>query len=307
MIEKIKSNWTAKLLAVIMAIICWLYVMNEQNPASDVTFTVPLQIRNVNTNLIVAEAPENIRLKLRGQRNTLANLLPKDIVSTADLRGLTEGKHEVLITTQLPAGVEIVDSTPEKATIRLEMIISRILSVKPQVSGTVSEGFTVGNINSLPEHVQISGPRALVESVRTAVAPIDFKKEKLGFKVLSSVELHDNEGRTVSGLTTYPEAVNLEAIILSDGVRKIVDVKPQTKGELMVGVSLKKIVAEPVKVELTGAADKLDKIEFIYTEPINITGVTGNVKRDAKLQLPDGIVADKSVVVIEITMETIGR
>ncbi len=180
MIEKIKSNWTAKLLAVIMAIICWLYVMNEQNPASDVTFTVPLQIRNVNTNLIVAEAPENIRLKLRGQRNTLANLLPKDIVSTADLRGLTEGKHEVLITTQLPAGVEIVDSTPEKATIRLEMIISRILSVKPQVSGTVSEGFTVGNINSLPEHVQISGPRALVESVRTAVAPIDFKKEKLG-------------------------------------------------------------------------------------------------------------------------------
>ena len=42
----VQHNLPAKIAALIVAVVLWLYVMNDQNPAMEGTYTVPVTIEN---------------------------------------------------------------------------------------------------------------------------------------------------------------------------------------------------------------------------------------------------------------------
>ena len=65
-------NLLPKLLAVLVALIIWVFVMNEQNPPLEGTFQVALGSSNVAEDMIVVEAPPTVRVKVRGLRNAIA-------------------------------------------------------------------------------------------------------------------------------------------------------------------------------------------------------------------------------------------
>jgi len=58
------NNLTAKIVALILAAILWLYVMNEQNPPIESSFSLPVEVRNGQTNLVVSDLPDTVRIKL---------------------------------------------------------------------------------------------------------------------------------------------------------------------------------------------------------------------------------------------------
>ena len=68
-------NWVAKILALILAFILWIYVMNEQNPPVEATFSVPLEVQNLADPLILQDAPDYIRIKVKGPRSIVAGIL----------------------------------------------------------------------------------------------------------------------------------------------------------------------------------------------------------------------------------------
>lgn len=62
------KNVVMKIFAIILAIILWLYVMNEQNPPIESSFNIPLEVRNTATSNVVSDVPETVRIKIRGPR-----------------------------------------------------------------------------------------------------------------------------------------------------------------------------------------------------------------------------------------------
>ena len=66
-----KKNLTAKIIALIMAIILWVYVMNEQNPPVETSMDTPLEVRNLSTSVIAVDIPETVRVKVRGPRTLI--------------------------------------------------------------------------------------------------------------------------------------------------------------------------------------------------------------------------------------------
>ena len=56
-------NLVPKLLAVLVALVIWVFVMNEQNPPLDGTFQVALSSRNLAEDMLVVEAPTTVRSK----------------------------------------------------------------------------------------------------------------------------------------------------------------------------------------------------------------------------------------------------
>ncbi|WP_333595028.1 YbbR-like domain-containing protein, partial [Anaerospora hongkongensis] len=66
---------------------------------------------------------------------------------------------------------------------------------------------------------------------------------------------------------------------------------------------LRGITTDPTKIEVTGSAEQLEKLEFIYTEPINLSGINHDTKREVKLQAKEGLVISQQTVVVNIQVQ----
>ena len=56
--------WLPKLLCLIAACALWVYVMNEQNPQVENTYTVPVETRNLDRSLVATNVPSTVKVKV---------------------------------------------------------------------------------------------------------------------------------------------------------------------------------------------------------------------------------------------------
>lgn len=114
-------NWWLKLASLGLAYVLWVVV--TQAPPVEVGLTVPLELRNVPENLLVAgEIPSRVHLRVRGPEGQLRMLEPEEVGVAVDLTGATPGNHSFRLeaaNVELPPGVEVVRIIPNE--VRLEL------------------------------------------------------------------------------------------------------------------------------------------------------------------------------------------
>jgi YbbR domain-containing protein len=113
-------------------------------------------------------------------------------------------------------------------------------------------------------------------------------------------------GVLIEGLTVSPQVTSVKVEIEPNIAKKTIEVKPIFIGELPAGKALKVVSFEPAGVEvkdLTGVGSSLEKLEYIYTEPINLSEMSGNTVKVVKVVLPEGLTANPSSVSAQIRVE----
>lgn len=298
------KNISAKILALILALILWIYVTNEQNPPMETTISVPLEVRNVASPLVAVDAPESVKVKIRGSRSIVAGLQAQDVKAFLDLRGLSEGRQPVKVYAQIPPSLDLVEISPDKVHIRLDTIVGRKLPVEIRLTGKTPSGTAVVKATVSPEQVTVEGPKSFIEVVDRVIIPLDLTGKTADFTVGIIPVPVNREGKEVEGLTLYPDKVNISANVVHGLNKKVVDIKTIVYGDMPPGISLKSITTKPEKVELGGDPQILDKIDFIYTEPINVAGIVKDTTLETKLQLKEGVLAAQSIVKVEISTDT---
>lgn len=298
-----KKNLTAKVIAVIMAVILWVYVMNEQNPPVESTMEVPLEVRNLSTSMIAVDIPEVVRVKVRGPRTLIMRLTAKDIKSYVDLKGLSDGRNTLKVTTAIPASMELVEISPEKINFRLDTIASRQVPVETKVVGTPAASGVVGKVTANVGKVTVKGPSELLDTVTKVVAEVDITGKATDFTVNSPLVLVDDKDKKVEGLSISPGNTSIAVTFAPAISKKVVDVKPNVIGILAKGIVLNQITIDPPQVELSGEAKVLEKIDFVYIEPINLAEIDKDTMIEVKLQLKEGVTVTKNTVMVNLNVE----
>ena len=142
-----QRNLPAKIIALVVAVVLWLFVMNEQNPQIEGSFTVAVDLRNVPEGYKVTQTEKSVKLKMRGARSFFISAEPEGFKAYADLEGLGSGEHEVKVKAVLPQGFELVDAQPETVSVTLDKIVRRAVRIDLIVTGSASAGYTVGKIS----------------------------------------------------------------------------------------------------------------------------------------------------------------
>ncbi len=297
-----RKNIAAKILALILAIILWVYVMNEQNPPLETSFQVPLEIRNLGANYTVVDVPDSVRIKVRGTRGQLASIGVGDIKAYLDLKGIVEGRHAVLVHAVTPPGLELVEVNPDKVLLRLDTGVNRQLPVEVKTSGTPAPGAVVNKVVANLDQVTVEGPKSLVDAVGKVVAIVDVTGKKADFTSEAVVTVLDREGKELEGVTVYPGRINVSCTLTGAALKKAVDVKIVIVGELPAGVVLRHLTTEPDKIEISGDPKVVDKTEQVYTEPINISGITKDVSHEVRLRPIEGITTNKDSIIVHISV-----
>jgi len=297
-----KKNLTAKIIALIMAIILWVYVMNEQNPPVETSMDIPLEVRNLSASVVAVDIPESVRVKVRGPRTIIISLSQKDIKSYIDLKGLADGNNTAKVNTAIPASMELVEVSPEKINFRLDTIASRQVPVEAKISGKPPAGGVVGKIIYGVQTVTIKGPSDLLSVVAKVIANVDVSGQTVDFTLNAPLVPVDENGKKVEGLTIAPGNVSVSMAIIPAVHTKMVDIKPNIVGILAKGLILNQISINPTQIEISGDEKVLGKIDFLFTEPVNISGLDKDTALEVKLQIKEGIVNSKESVTVNISI-----
>ena len=85
-----------KVISVIVALVMWMYVMNEKTPqVTYVVRDVPVKLVNMNEDRFTLKDSSQeffINVKVRGRRSIVVDLKPEDIDARANMLGRMEGK-----------------------------------------------------------------------------------------------------------------------------------------------------------------------------------------------------------------------
>jgi len=296
-----KKNLTAKILALIMAIVLWVYVMNEQNPPVETSMEIPLEVRNLSNSVVAVYIPDTVRVKVRGPRTLIIGLTQGDIKSYIDLKGLSDGNNTLKVTTSIPASVELMEVNPDKINFRLDTIASRQVPIEARIGGTPTDG-SIGKITYGSPTVAIKGPSELLDKVVKSLVDVDISGKTGDFTIMATPIPVDDKGKKVEGLSVHPGEMSVSLSIVPVINKKVVDVKPNVVGTLAKGIVLNQISLKPEVVEISGDKKLIETTDFIYTEPIAITGIDKDMTLDVKLQIKEGITSNKNAVTVHISV-----
>ncbi|MGH7963904.1 MAG: CdaR family protein [Candidatus Binatia bacterium] len=132
--------------------------------------------------------------------------------------------------------------------------------------------------------LRVSGPRTLLGRLNSKKVTLDLAGVRPGPASFRLGADRLNLPRGVKLMRISPSQINLE---IARSVKRIVPVRLDLMGKSPHGYELKEIVVEPDTVEVSGPAPRVEKLEAVMTEPVDMTRVTQPITQTLNLRGPE--------------------
>lgn len=205
-----------KALALVFALLVWLYVNSEIT--TEGTFVLPVAVEAPTAGIMVTDfQPREIKLELQGPKEKIERIKVEDIarpfaVSPGSLgQGETTKVLEHLAENffRLPSGVTLKNRPPP---VKITVVLSqtRSLKVKLTTRGKPAEGFEVTEVRLEPNEVRLRGPVTVMERIEEVeTRPVD-----IGGRRTASIQIYvDVPDRILGEPVLYLEARRIFARI----------------------------------------------------------------------------------------------
>ena len=296
----VQHNLPVKIAALIVAVVLWLYVMNDQNPAIDGGFPVPVTIENAPEGYQLSSDTDKVTIRVRGPRSLFVSADASDFHARVNLADFAEGERAYTVEASVPYGFELVSISPDKMTINLDRMIEKTLKASLTIGGAPASGYTVDKVIQADEAVKVQGPRSLVDQVVHVVGHINLSGQSSDDIAQVSFIALNTDGREVVGVTLVPSSTEVTVKLARGLTRKVVEVQPHPLSDLAPNLKLEGVTVTPARIEIAGAEDVISKISMIGTEAFSLADVRATEKREVRLQLPEGVTVTNPNVTVEI-------
>lgn len=303
MMNKLDKKWQLKIICLLMAIVLWFFIINEQNPMSEGSYTVPIVVENLDSQYITSNVPKTVYVRLSGPRNTIINVGPSDIKAYIDLSDAQEGEMSAPVRIEIPAGTELKKQSMTSADIMVDVYTVRELALTPHLVGQTKNDIFVSSLKVVPEKVVISGARRLVKQVEQAVVEIPVEDRIDDFSIMAPIRLVAADGSRVEGLEMTPWQSNIRISIGHNAVTKDIPVYVTTEGDVSSSVSLKEIKINPNTVAVKGDANILKNLSRIDLPPIDISGLKQDKKWKIIVSPVNGVIFEPDTIEVAVDVE----
>lgn len=173
------SNVGLKLFSLVFALGLWFFV-NAGQKAAEWPFKVPLELRNIPSNIMVDNPDlDEIEVRVMGPPALLSTIDPDDLKVVLDLDGARPGTSTFSLGADSfnpPRGVRIARISPSVIRLKLELIALRLLPVKVRFGRKPPFGYKVARVEVNPASVKVQGPaREVNPMVSVDTLPLDLE------------------------------------------------------------------------------------------------------------------------------------
>jgi YbbR domain-containing protein len=209
----LRSNNFARLIAVFLALILWLFVTGDKitrtTPSLKVWQDIPLRFENLNQDYIVTDIPATIDITLEGLPESFEDLTMQEIDAFVDLSGKEPGNHLVRVQVTPPRGLTLILIEPEQVRATIEAYSSADFDVQIDLIGEPASGWQLVEYTVDPETVLIGAPESIFVTIDKILLIIDIT----GMRLMESVELspvaYNEDGERINGLVIDPNLITV--------------------------------------------------------------------------------------------------
>ncbi len=284
-----RRNLFAKIAAIVCAVILWSYVMNEQDPAIENTYTVEIAAVNEPEGYHITQGEKKVQLKVRAQRSLFASLSADDFRAYVDLADAKDGTQQLRIQTVLPKGVELISARPDSIEVTLDKMVTKSIRVEYVTTGAVAQGSAFVGITPKVQYVSVYGPESILTDATRVIGYVGLSGRNDSFSDNVTFTAVGEDGNTLKDVEITPQNADVRVQITRGLIRKVVGIHVVTAKDLDPSLKLISTIADPEKIEIAGTEDKLAGVSTIETMPISLADVKGDTQLPGKLVLPDGI------------------
>ncbi|MCR5670047.1 MAG: hypothetical protein K6G10_03505 [Butyrivibrio sp.] len=304
--KKLTANWGLKLASLLFAMVLWFLVTNINDPITSVRYAnIPVTLKN--TNLItekdqvctVLDGSDTISsVTVYAPRSIIDSLSQNNIVATADIQDLTSlNTVSVFVTTNKYSDrIEKIVPSSDVVKLSVEKKASKSLALTATTSGTLADGFIIGDVTTEQNMVRVSGPESAVESVASASVDVDVTGFTSNIGTDADIILYDSEGNELDpnelSLSMNIKTVRVNVVIYET---KYVPLSYTVKGDAASGYAFTgEVESNPEEVLLAGRTSVISSINELKVEDegLDITGQSSNFNYTVELkpQLPSGVI-----------------
>lgn len=282
------------IVALALSVALWLVVNIEQNPPETGTVTTGVALQSAPTGVVPFGNPEQtVQVTAVAPRDVWARVTPNTFRATANLAEADPGRQTIPVKVDATNPlVQVVAVDPPRIPVNLEPVERKTVPVDVELSGNLPFGFVNTDPRPEPAQAVVSGPAPVVQQVErvVAMAKLDGARVTINRQVEELVPVN-NEGAPIrsDALTIEPKSVAITVPIDQQIAYRTVPVNAQITGTIPTGYWLAGINVSPPAVTITGLPSAIEPVNFLETEPIDVSGLVTSTVRQASLVAPEGV------------------
>jgi YbbR domain-containing protein len=309
MVERLRRNAGALVLAFFIAITVWVVAINQDDPSVERSFSNPLPIEYAGLSeelIIVGDPPSEGIVTLRAPASMWEVLTEQDIRLTADLSTLQAGTYLVTLEANTDRSpIQIKSIEPQRVTVSVEPSATRSIAIQVSTLGAPAPAYQAGRAIVEPGEAIVVGPESAVMRVAELRAFVNLANMQESIDHSSVLQPIDMNGIEVEGIQIIPDKARVTVEIRLQSLYRVVSVIPAIEGREALEAAGQYRVTEisvtpSVVTVFSSDQQALDALPgYVETAPISIIDATANVDRQMPLDLPEGfsIVGEQSVLV----------
>ncbi|MDO4562945.1 MAG: CdaR family protein [Clostridia bacterium] len=289
------SPWLVKIAAVLLAVALWFYVSYAENPEMNslvrgipvsITGTADLRDKGFAVSEISVKTVD-VRIKVR--RTQLNQFNSQTISASVSVSGISGvGEYDLPLLVTLPStSASLADRSVTLATVKIEPYSQKELPVQFVPSGEVRGGLVLDEIILSPEKVTVDGAKSAVDKVDSvSTEAVDMSSFTESSVITARLYALDKDGGVIDEASLSSESAVATVSFLAS---KEVPVQPDMRNIDNESPDSISCTVTPEKVTVVGSASIIDNIEYVMTDPIDMSSFYADTQMTIDLNIPTGV------------------
>lgn len=297
---KRKYNIIPKIMCLAAAFVLWLYVMQIDSVDTESTFTgVRVYLENTseiesrNGLFVYSGDGTLVNVTVTGRKSVINSYTSDDIRVEADLSGVTAaGIYDIKLSARLPNGLTLSGMSADTIPVYVDERDKKTLEVKAKlVSGTVAEGYELGELSPKYDNITVTGPKVALNDIDYAQIKLALGSIESSVTSVGQIELVSTSGESIDARCLQLSRTEMEVKVPLYTYKEVSLTAVSKYGYLTKENSV--ITVSPPKVTLKGDPTVLASIDSLTVATVDEKQLLGDSTLTVDIVPPDGVtVAD---------------
>jgi len=303
------SDLIPRIVCVAIALTLWLYVMSNESPDYERTFSgATVEPKNTavlkeNHGLSVVQFYNGtLDITVTGKKGEIVTYSLEDIQAEVDVQYLdAPGRHSLPVSVSVPNGCVLKSVSPANVEVYVEEIKEKTLTIDVQLnSAQYDQSLSLGILTPKQTEVKVSGPASVIDTAAKAVVALDLGTVTTGLTATGPLQIVTADGTVIDNpyLKLSPTSVDVTVPVYQTRVLPV----RVTMMRGYLNESNATVQVTPDTITVRADPKLLEGMTEIAVATLDETKLTGDSTQIAKIQLPEGFenVSDADTVLVSV-------
>ena len=318
MLTKLKMSLTnnigLKFLAVLIALVLWLAIVNVNDPEKTITVSnIPISVTNesaiTSRDMVYnVKSEQYLNITVSGKRSIVSNLSAEDFRATASLKELSKvNSIPVDVTTKnasLGRKITIVKQSAQTILVDVENVEEKdFTDLVVEYTGKVADGYVAGLSSMSTDEVTVKAPTSIIDKIKKVAVRCSLDGTNTNISKKCPVILYDKNDE----IELSDKKIRVNVNVLRAKQVPISTINKDELGKPADGYVVDDVILSSDSITVYGSEESLDSIESLdIQDDIDVSDAKGDVTQniDVTGKLPKGLsVSGESTITVKVLIK----